>query len=418
MNNELYSQLVRYLADGVVPQGDELTKWKRSIFRTARRNFEYENGELLKINRNQQRRLVIPEHRKQQTLSLAHDHHLSGHQGIDRTFTSLAQQVWWPYMIEDVKLYIRNCDICQKRKPNRSHVPLQPSVTPQLPFQHIGIDIVGPLPRTLMGKRYVVVAIDWFTKWPEAQAIEVADAQTITQFIHERLICQHGVPRQLTSDRGTEFCNELIEQLNRTFEIQHIRTTAYHPQGNGLTERMNQTIKNTLSKLAGTITNWDHYLPSALFAIRTSRQEATTFSPFELVYGRLPRKQFEIPEEDYKESHEDRIWSYIIKDMDRLQAVREKAQRFIKRAQDRQLAKQHQQDDTKMNIGDLVLLYRNIVEASWSAKLEPRWEGPYYIARIKGTSIWLRKPQGTILPNPVHKSKLKKYHVLSNEATY
>ena len=116
---------------------------------------------------------------------------------------------------------------------------------------------MGPLPRTMTGKRYIMLAIDWLTKQPEAQAIESADAQTIAQFIHERIICQHGPPQQITSDRGTEFCNDLITELNRTYQIQHIRTTAYHPQGNGLTERMNQTVKNTLSKLIDLYNNQD-----------------------------------------------------------------------------------------------------------------------------------------------------------------
>ena len=147
---------------------------------------------------------------------------------------------------------------------------------------------MGPLPRTLTGKRYIVVAIDWLTKWPEAKSLELADAQTIAAFLHEQVICQHGLLQQLTSDRGTEFCNDLITELSQTYRIHHIRTTAYHPQGNGLTERMNQTIKNTLSKMCDTYDNWDHWLPSALFAIRCAPQKTTRFSPFELVYGRLP----------------------------------------------------------------------------------------------------------------------------------
>ena len=69
---------------------------------------------------------------------------------------------------------------------------------------------MGPLPRTITGKRYIVLAIDFFTKWIEAEALEEADAQTIVKFIHSKIICQHGVPKEITSDRGTEFLNELV----------------------------------------------------------------------------------------------------------------------------------------------------------------------------------------------------------------
>jgi hypothetical protein len=109
-----------------------------------------------------------------------------------------------------------------------------------------------------------------------------------------------------------------------------------------------------------------------------------------------------------RESHEERIWSLVTQDIERLQRIRKKAQRFIQRVQDQQKAKQTPAEDLK--IGDLVLLYRNIVESSFSAKLEPKWEGPYFIQDIKGTSIWLRSLNGMIQPTPVHRGKIKKYH--------
>src|ERR1700677_2605840 len=110
--------------------------------------------------------------------------------------------------------------------------------------------------------------------------------------------------------------NYLPTWNTKTNNIQHIRTTAYHPQGNRLTERMNQTIKNTISKMSKTYIDWDFWLPSALFAIRCSQQKTMTFSPFELVYGRLPNRG--VPQADMRESHEERIWSLMTYDMERL----------------------------------------------------------------------------------------------------
>src|SRR5271163_389087 len=105
-------------------------------------------------------------------------------------------------MKQDIQQHIRTCDRYQKRNPKKDEIPRQASKTPDYPFQHIGIDVMGPLPRTMTGKRYIVLAIDWLTKWPEAQAIETADAQTIAVFIHEQIIYQHEPPQQITSDRG------------------------------------------------------------------------------------------------------------------------------------------------------------------------------------------------------------------------
>ena len=88
---------------------------------------------------------------------------------------------------------------------------------------------MGPLPITLTNKQYIILAVDFFTKYPEAVAVEDADAQTVAKFLHSDIICRHGVPKEITSDRGTEFLNELVQEMERTYYIKHIRTTAYYP---------------------------------------------------------------------------------------------------------------------------------------------------------------------------------------------
>lgn len=252
--------------------------------------------------------------------------------------------------------------------------------------------------------------MDFFTKYLEGIAVEEADAQTVAKFLHSDIICRHGVPKELTSDRGTEFVNTLIEELSRTYHIKHIKTTAYHPQGNGQTERMNQTVKNVLAKLIKTEDQWDHYMDSALFAVRTIRSKSTEFSPFELVYGRKPRREFHHPNED-QGSYEEKVWSYISRDLSRLHLIRNKAAKFIEKAQERQRTTQNKKISAEpLKIGDQVLIYRHIVEASWSAKLQPKWEGPYYVQDIKGTSIFLRKMSGIILTSPIHRNHIKKYY--------
>src|SRR3954468_23210328 len=154
---------------------------------------------------------------------------------------------------------------------------------------------MGPLNTTPNGKRYIVLAIDHFTKYIEARALEDADAQSIAVFIHDDIICRHGVPKILTSDRGTEFVNELIQALTKTYRIHHITTTAYHPEGNGQTERANRTIKDILAKITPKSGNWDHYLNTAISATRYTRSASTLFSPFELLHGFDFRRPYETP---------------------------------------------------------------------------------------------------------------------------
>src|SRR3954469_10294368 len=142
------------------------------------------------------------------------------------------------------------------------------------------------LPVSLTGKRYIILVVDFFTKYTEAIATEEANAQTVVKFLYTDVIYRHGVPKEITSDRGTEFLNNLVREFERTYHIKYIRTTAYHPQGNGQTERTNQTVKNILAKICKEHQTWDFYLDSALHAIRTICQASTDYSLFELVYGR------------------------------------------------------------------------------------------------------------------------------------
>ena len=407
MNSELYYDLVKYLGDEVIRK--EADEWRRRLLLSARRDFELE-GTLLFKKCKTERLLVIPKNKLTEVLKLAHDHHLSGHMGAENTYFRLRNSHWWPGMEQDIKDYVRQCDKCQKRKTGKDQDTASSARILPKPFHHIGIDVMGPLPRTLTGKRYIILAIDFFTKWPEAVAVEDADAQTVVKFLHQDIICRHGVPAEITSDRGTEFLNDLVSEFERTYHIKHIKTTVYYPQRNRQTEQTNQTIKNILSKISKTYDTWDHYLESALFAARTIRQKSTMFSPFELVYGRLPKREYQVTSPDLGD-YEDRIWKHVTRDISRLQLVRRKAASFIDKAQERQWKRQNENAKAeKLQIGDEIVIYRNITESSWSAKLEPKWEGPYYIQDIKEQSIFLRHPDGHHLPTAIHRNRIKKYH--------
>ena len=109
---------------------------------------------------------------------------------------------------------------------------------------------MGPLTITRRGNRYIVTAIDYFTKWPIAKALKEATAKAVSKFIYQKIICEHGCLEVLQSDRGTHFVNRVIEDLTGKFRIKHHLSSPYHPQTNGLVERFNQTLCEKLAKLA------------------------------------------------------------------------------------------------------------------------------------------------------------------------
>jgi transposase InsO family protein len=423
MDTPLYHGLIRYLIKDTIP--DEATPELRSLIKKVAHHYTTENSILYKWDESKQgtlgsprgrqhrnRRIVVPHHHLHQLLQELHDHHLSGHQGQDNTYQKISEHYYWPGMKSDIQEYVRSCKTCQKRQRRSGEAPLEPITKHPIPFFQVGIDIMGPLPKTLTGFRYVVVAIDHFTKWVEARALEEADAQSITRFLYEDIICRHGVPTILSSDKGSEFVNEMITALTNVYKIKHIKTTAYHPQGNGQVERTNKTIKDILAKITpSTPGDWSHYLPSALSVIRNTRQASTKFSPSELLYGRPMRHHFENEStafEDPKDPEE-----YAQEEFGRIREFRSQAHQFIKRAQDRQ----KRTHDSRvpllppLEIGDLVLVWQTVIEMDMSAKLKPKYKGPYFVHRMKGTTYWLKnRSNGAIHPKTYHRNHLKLYH--------
>ncbi len=181
-------------------------------------------------------------------LSLAHEHPLSGHFGLEATLTKLKERYYWPKMKNDIKSYIQTCDQCQRRGKTTDENELH-SIKIKEPFYQWGIDIVGPLTETSRGNKYIVVAIDYFTKYPEARVLSNTNAKSVANFIYEDIICRHGCPRKIISDRGTHFNNQVIEKLLERFKIRHNLSTPYHPKTNRLVERFNKTLYESLAKL-------------------------------------------------------------------------------------------------------------------------------------------------------------------------
>src|SRR6266498_6084807 len=136
-------------------------------------------------------------------------------------------------MYENIRGYVQTYDACQRRGSPKVNNILH-LIEPKVPFQRIEIDIVGLLTIIKKENRYIVTAMDYFTKWPIAKAIKEATAKTISKFIYEKIICKHGCPQVLQSDQGTHFVNRVIQDLSEKFRIKHRLSTPYHPQTNGL----------------------------------------------------------------------------------------------------------------------------------------------------------------------------------------
>src|SRR3989442_120507 len=225
--------------------------------------FEIRNGKLYKKKKNGKILRVLKEDETDAILFMTHNHETGGHSGMDTTYNKIANRYYWKGMYNDTKKYIKCCDTCQRRGQKGGKSYLNPIEVGE-PFERIGIDFVGPLERTKRRNRYILVVTDYLTKWPEAKAMKEATAENVMRFIYEGIICRHGCPKIILSDRGTHFRNKLVEGLCEKFKIKHKLSSPYHPQTNGLVERFNRTLCESLAKVSERENQWDEYLDKVL----------------------------------------------------------------------------------------------------------------------------------------------------------
>jgi transposase InsO family protein len=213
--------------------------------------------------------------------------HNVAHPGVEATVRLVTAKFCWPKMAKQIRLFSQQCIFCQRAKIS-THVHLAPAVipVPQRRFEHVHVDLVGPLP-TSSGFTYLFTVVDRTTRWPEAIPLSGISAADCAAALFSGWIQRFGVPAYITSDRGAQFTSSLWTSLCSLLSITHLQTTAYHPQSNGLVERFHRRLKDSLrARLAGA--DWLAHLPWVLLGVRTSVPLEGGLSPAEAVMGCQP----------------------------------------------------------------------------------------------------------------------------------
>lgn len=221
-------------------------------------------------------------------------HDLS-HPGVRATQQLMTSRFIWTGMNKDVRLWTRTCVACQASKVTRhTHSPPATFTPVSSRFDHVHIDLVGPLPHS-SGYRYILTCVDRFTRWPEATPLADIATDTVARAFIGTWISRFGVPLSLTSDRGSQFESSVWGRVMTLLGIRRYRTASYHPQANATVERFHRQLKASLMASGQPREDWYTTLPLVLLGIRASLKQDLHHSSAELVYGstlRLPGELF------------------------------------------------------------------------------------------------------------------------------
>ncbi len=245
--------------------------------------------------------LVIPRAKVETVIELAHSHPMAGHLGVMNTVQRIRDRFHWPGLDGEVKRFCQACPTCQRTSPRRPPPsPLIPLPVIEVPFERIGMDLVGPLPKSARGHEHILVILDYATRYPEAIPLRKATAKNIAKELF-LLASRVGIPKEVLTDQGTPFMSRVMADLCQLLQVKQLRTSVYHPQTDGLVERFNKTQKQMLRRvIAEDGRDWDLMIPYVLFRVREIPQASTGFTPFELLFGRQPRGLLDVAREAWE----------------------------------------------------------------------------------------------------------------------
>ncbi|GFV47000.1 hypothetical protein TNCV_3033971 [Trichonephila clavipes] len=359
--------------------------------------------------------LVLPRCRIDKVMKLAHESVFGGHMGVKKTKERIKYNFFWPNMSGEIAEFVQTCKGCQLRKPGKigDRAPITPIVRPELPFEIVNIDVIGPIqPPSGRGHKYVLCMMDQHTRWPEAVPLRSLTAKNACDSLLQ-IFSRTGIPSIIASDQGTNFKWALTQEFAKRIGSSPRFSCPGYPASNGLVERWNKVLKDMIHHvIREDPRSWDRQLPFLLFAYREVPNTTTGVSPFRLLYGREARGPLAILKSSWAgEIHLPTNISQSAADY--LQEMKINMEKAAESASLTAAQKQKAYGDyfnkrssvKNFSIGEQVVLLipdsRNKIYARWTGPVEIIQHHPPHSYKVKLSD-------GTV--RHVHVNKIRKYH--------
>ena len=368
--------------------------------------FIFQNSNILINIYNSNLNSTLSQDEIKQILYENHDSPTGGHKGIKKTLEKIKQSYYWPTMRQDIEDYIKSCQKCQINKSSKiTKQPMMITTTASEPFQKVSLDICGPFPLSESNNKYILTFMDDLTKFSEAIPIPNQEAATIAKHFVTQIICRHGCPQVLLTDQGKNFIGQVFKETCKILKIKKIQTSPHHPEANFI-ERSHRNISEYFRSYANkSQTDWDSWIPFAMFTYNSTIHSATKYTPHELLYGYKAKMPSSLQNNSLINFNYDTLANEI---KSRFKYSHQLAKENIQK--NKQISKQYYDKNTKeteLKVGDLVLLKDNNTYKGKCKKLLPVWKGPYEIMDLPSPV------NCTIMVNGkniiVHRNKLKPF---------
>ena len=389
--------LWRELAD----KGEQGFCWDKDLLYQSRTTHTFELIHLM----------VLPTSFRKRVLTMAHER--SGHLGARKVKALIKQRFVWPGMGQQIMAHCRSCEVCQRcSKVKARKVPLVEREVLSEPFEVLAFDLVGPFPKGTGGYQYVLTAICMSSKWPEAVPLKSITARAVAAGMME-VFSRTGIPLQLLTDQGSQFLSSLVTHLCRDLMIDKVRTAPYHPECNGVVERMHGTLGPMLTKASKLGMDWVGQLPFALFALRSAPNKDSLFSPYQLVYGHRVRTPLDILHQGWAELSfselDTKEWSDWL--VDRLEVWHD-----ILRERGKEASTKRKELFDKGTVARTLEAGEQVLcrVPGMSGKLAESWHGPYEVEERK-SRVDYKVKVGRGRSKVLHINNLKRYHPRGEE---